>query len=265
MRHRDRSLWSHPSATVPWLDPERLARIDVPFTSTRRFRLLIGAVAVVGSGLVVLLVEVAHPFSGPRPGETPARSPSAEAEPGRALPPAESGPPRLPFDGLLGGTGADPVRATPLEEQTAGYGAVLDFLTRHANGPVNGLVIGPPALPAPPVGMTTLRTSPAKFLGSTVRVQGFLLHSSPIRLDKPRGGIEWVHRTFLVDDGSEECCVIDLIERPKAAPRSLVRATGILVKLSLYDAVRGIVEVPHLMGSEAIGLEEASPSGGESR
>ncbi len=238
-----RSPWRHPCRTVPWMDPERIAGLKLPFTATPRFRFLVGAGVVVGAGLLVFLLRVllgAEPDFGGKPdfgGTTPPAAPIPD------------GAPRIPFDGLLGADGG-------LDDQSDGYLAVVSHLLRE---PQSGAarIVSPVA-----VTMQSLREESAAFRGEMVRVEGLFLHSSPVRLEKKRGEVEWIHRTFLVDQGGKECCVIDLIERPRAAPRETVQTDAVLVRLSRYEAVRGPVEVPHLVG-RGLSRREAASMGAE--
>jgi hypothetical protein len=85
--------------------------------------------------------------------------------------------------------------------------------------------------------------------GQTVKILAMFLQSNPIRVDGAPGGVNFIHRTYLMDLSGNEGYVVDLLEPPgELEARTLVGMDAVFLKLGMYESKRGSVQAPLFVG-----------------
>jgi len=85
--------------------------------------------------------------------------------------------------------------------------------------------------------------------GQSVKVLALFLQSNPIRVDGAPGGVNFIHRTYLMDLSGNEGYVVDLLEPPgELATRTLVGMDAVFLKLGTYESKKGTVQAPLFVG-----------------
>jgi hypothetical protein len=86
--------------------------------------------------------------------------------------------------------------------------------------------------------------------GQTVKVTALFLQSNPIRVDGAPGGVNFIHRTYLMDpQRGDEGFVVDLLEAPgELEPKSVVGIDAVFLKLGTYEGKKGAVLAPLFVG-----------------
>lgn len=204
-----------------------------PFWATRDFRLLVIGVTMGLAVIGVLIFDIAPKFS-----ERPSKA-SKAADPNAFVPkPAVPGAPAaIKFEGML-----DKVKdGTPLDDQDAAYQYLVRSLSRMDAAQV--------AKEAKTVDYQYYSKMPVEMRGETVKITALFLTSNPIRVDAAPGGVNFIHRTYLMDLRGEEGYVVDLLEAPPDLPqRSLVAMDAVFLKLGTYEAKKGQVQAPLFVG-----------------
>ena len=90
---------------------------------------------------------------------------------------------------------------------------------------------------------------PAELRGQTVKVLALFLASNPIRVDGAPGGVNFIHRTYLMDLSGNEGYVVDLLEAPgELEARTLVGMDAVFLKLGTYESKKGSIQAPLFVG-----------------
>jgi len=85
--------------------------------------------------------------------------------------------------------------------------------------------------------------------GQTAKILAMYLQSNPIRVDGAPGGVNFIHRTYLMDLSGNEGYVVDLLEPPgEMESRTLVGMDAVFLKLGMYESKRGSVQAPLFVG-----------------
>jgi hypothetical protein len=204
-----------------------------PFWATRDFRRLIIGV-VMGLAVIGVMVFQIAPKLSERPGKA-----AKAADPNAFVPkPAVPGAPaEMKFEGML-----EKVKdGTPLDDQDAPY----QYLVRSLSRMDAALV----AKEAKSVEYQYYSKMPVEMRGQTAKILALFLTSNPIRVDAAPGGVNFIHRTYLMDLRGEEGYVVDLLEAPPDLPqRSLVSMDAVFLKLGTYEAKKGQVQAPLFVG-----------------
>lgn len=205
-----------------------------PFWATRDFRLLVIGV-VMGLAVISIMVFDIAPKLTERPGKA-----AKAVDPNAFVPkPAVAGAPvEMKFEGML-----DKVKdGTPLDDQDAAYQYLVRSLSRMDAAQI--------AKDAKSVEYQYYSKMPVEMRGQTVKIMGLFLRSNPIRVDAAPGGVNFIHRTYLVSDVSgSEGYVVDLLEPPgDVADRALVKMDGVFMKLGTYEGMKGAVQAPLFVG-----------------
>ena len=218
-------------------------KAKIPMWATREFRWLIIIVVMSLSILAVLIFEIAPMTRAERPPVPGAADPAALL-PGE--PAASPGAKEVRFDGIL-----EKVKdSTPIEDQDQPYRTLVRHLAR----------IRPEALAreARRIDYGTFTRTPSEVRGATTRILALFLESMPLRLDPPEGGVEWLHRTYLMDLSGSEGFVVDLVEPPPAVERrQLVSTDGVFLKIASYEGRKGSVQAPFFLGRSLRLVKEA--------
>jgi hypothetical protein len=207
------------------------ARPAIRFTETRAFRLLLLWGIVGASALLVAAVEV-RPLLSAR---------AARPEPPDPVPEERV---VVPFDGVLDGERD----GAPLVPAGDGYLHVVSALDREA-----GVLLPPPARE---LKAAHLVRRPDAWRGDRVRLTGLFLGSTPIRLERPVTGREWIHRTYFSDPSGDQGFVADLLERPRVRTRGPARVDAVFLRTAEYEGRAGKLIAPLLLAREAIPLVE---------
>lgn len=90
---------------------------------------------------------------------------------------------------------------------------------------------------------------PAELRGQSVKIIALFLQSNPIRVDGAPGGVNFIHRTYLMDLSGNEGYVVDLLEPPgDLESRTVVGMNAVFLKLGTYESKKGLVQAPLLIG-----------------
>lgn len=201
-----------------------------PFWATKEFRrLLLGG--ALGLAVLGVLVFDVGPILTNRP------APAKKAEPNAFVPqPAVAGQP-LKFEGML-----DRAKdGTSIDDQNEPYQYLVRSLSRMDAAQL--------AKDAKPVEYHYYSKMPVEMRGQTVKIMALFLTSNPIRVDAAPGGVNFIHRTYLMDLRGDEGYVVDLLEAPpELESRTLVGIDAVFLKLGTYEAKKGTVQAPLFVG-----------------
>jgi hypothetical protein len=203
-----------------------------PFWATKDFRrLLLGG--VVGLAVLGVLVFDVGPMLNNRP------SKAKKVDPNAFVPqPLAAGQTReLKFEGVL----EKAKDGTSIDDQDEPYQYLVRCLARMDAAQL--------AKDAKPVDYSYYSKMPVEMRGQTVKIMALFLTSNPIRVDAAPGGVNFIHRTYLMDLRGDEGYVVDLLERPPDLnSRSLVGLDAVFLKLGTYEAKKGAVQAPLFLG-----------------
>lgn len=216
-----------------------------PFWATKNFRLLVGAGVM---GLAVMAVMVFQ--IGPALNQKVVKE--KKVDPTAFVPkPAVPGETReIKYEGVL-----DKVKdGTSIDDQEQPYQYVVRALSRMDASLLTK--------DAKTVDYQYYSKMPVEMRGETVKITGLFLQSNPIRVDAAPGGVNFIHRTYLVSDVSGgEGFVVDLLEPPGELPhRQLVTLDAVFFKLGSYEGKKGPVQAPLFLGKGLRTLKERSAS-----
>jgi hypothetical protein len=103
---------------------------------------------------------------------------------------------------------------------------------------------------------------PGELRGQTAKVLAMFLASNPIRVDGAPGGVNFIHRTYLMDLSGDEGYVVDLLEAPgELEPRTLVGLDAVFLKLGTYESKKGLVQAPLFVGKSLRLVKERVSAG----
>jgi len=147
--------------------------------------------------------------------------------------------PEVRYDGVL-----DKARdGTPLGEEDEPYRT----LVRH----IGTAKPDAPKQPWVTVDYPLFARHASELRGETVRITAMVVHTTPLRLDRPEGGVEWIHRTYLVDLSGDEGYVVDSTEPPPLFQRhALWGADAVFLKMATYEGQSGAKTAPFFVARQ---------------
>jgi hypothetical protein len=192
---------------------------------------------VMGLAVIGVLVFQIAPKLSERPGKVAKAADPGAFVPKPAVPGAPGTPTEMKFEGML-----DKVKdGTPLDDQDSSYQYLVRSLSRMDAAQVSR--------DAKTVDYQYYSKMPVEMRGQTVKILALFLTSNPIRVDAAPGGVNFIHRTYLMDLRGDEGYVVDLLEAPADLPqRSLVAMDAVFLKLGTYEAKKGQVQAPLFVG-----------------
>jgi hypothetical protein len=204
-----------------------------PFWATKNFRLLL-IVGIMGLSVMAVMVFQIGPALNQKPVS------QKKADPNAFVPkPAVPGEVReIKYEGVL-----EKVKdGTSIDDQEQPYQYVVRALSR-----MDAALL---AKDAKSVDYQYFSKMPVEMRGETVKITGLFLQSNPIRVDAAPGGVNFIHRTYLVSDVSGgEGFVVDLLEPPGELPyRQVVTLDAVFFKLGSYEGKKGPVQAPLFLG-----------------
>jgi len=205
-----------------------------PQWATKEFRRLL-IVGVMGCAVIAVLVfDIAPKFS-----QKYVAAPK-EADPNAFVPkaPAPGEVREVKYEGVL-----EKVKdGTPIDDQDESYKYLVRALAR-TDAPVL-------AKEAKPVDYQYYSKLPAELRGHAVHIQALFLASNPIRVDGAPGGVNFIHRTYLMDSiRATQGFVVDLQEPPGDLPsKTVVALDAVFLKLGTYEGKLGSVQAPLFLG-----------------
>jgi hypothetical protein len=217
-----------------------------PFWATRNFRLLLLAGVM---GLAVMAVMVFQ--IGPALNQRPTREKKADPNAFVPKPLAEGEARQVKYEGVL-----DQVKdGSSIDDQEQPYQYVVRALSRMDAAQLSK--------ESKNVDYQYYAKMPVEMRGETVKITGLFLQSNPIRVDAAPGGVNFIHRTYLVSDVSGgEGFVVDLLEPPGDLPhRQLVTLDAVFFKLGSYEGKKGPVQAPLFLGKSLRTLKERTADG----
>jgi hypothetical protein len=226
-----------------------------PTWATKEFRRLL-LVGVMGCAVIgVLVVDIAPKFS-----QKPTRAvkaPGPDAYVPQASAPGEIRP--VKYEGVL----AKVKDGTSIDDQDEPYQYLIRALAR-----TEPAVLSKDARSVEYSYFTKLTD---ELRGQSTKILALFLQSNPIRVDGAPGGVNFIHRTYLMDLSGNEGFVVDLLEAPaQLEPRTLVGMDAVFLKLGTYESKKGTVQAPlfigkslhvvkeHLAGTPVSGLSGAA-------
>lgn len=207
---------------------------EPPFWAKKEFRTLL-LVGVMGSAVIAVLVfDIAPRF-------TQKYVPTAKpVDPNAFVPkPAAPGEVReLKYEGML----AKVKDGTPIDEQDEAYKYLVRSLARMDAESL--------AKEAKPVDFPYYSKLPAELRGQSVKIKALFLASNPIRVEGGPGGVNFIHRTYLMDSiRGNEGFVVDLQEAPgDLSSKTVVSMDAVFLKLGTYEGKLGPVQAPLFLG-----------------
>lgn len=222
-----------------------------PTWATREFRRLL-LVGVMGCAVIgVLVFDIAPKFS-----QKPTRAvkaPGPDAYVPQASAPGEVRP--VKYEGVL----AKVKDGTPIDDQEEAYQYLVRALAR-----TEPAVLSKEARSVDYPYFTKLTD---ELRGQSTKILALFLQSNPIRVDAAPGGVNFIHRTYLMDLSGNEGYVVDLLEPPgDLEARTLVGMDAVFLKLGTYESKRGTVQAPLFVGKSLRVVKErlaaASPVSG---
>jgi hypothetical protein len=207
---------------------------EPPFWAKKDFRTLV-IVGIMGCAVIgVLVFDIAPKF-------TNKYVPAAKAvDPNAFVPkPAVPGEVReVKYEGVL----TKVKDGTSIDEQDESYKYLVRALARMDAATLSK--------EAKPVDFAYYSKFPAELRGQTVKIKALFLQSNPIRVDGGPGGVNFIHRTYLMDSiRGNEGFVVDLQESPGELPsKSVVSMEAVFLKLGTYEGKLGPVQAPLFLG-----------------
>jgi hypothetical protein len=131
---------------------------------------------------------------------------------------------------------------TPIDDQDEPYKYLVRALARQDAAAL--------AKDAKPVEYQYYSKLPAELRGHTIKIQALFLASNPIRVEGAPGGVNFIHRTYLMDSiRGNQGFVVDLQEPPGDLPsKTVVALDAVFLKLGTYEGKLGPVQAPLLLG-----------------
>jgi len=203
-----------------------------PFWGTKDFRRLVLGV-VLGLAVVGVLVFDIGPMLSNRPSKV------KKVDPNAFVPqPHVAGQPReVKFEGVL----EKAKDGTSIDDQDEPYQYLVRCMARMDAAQLTR--------DAKSVDYSYYSKMPVEMRGQTVKIMALFLTSNPIRVDAAPGGVNFIHRTYLMDLRGDEGYVVDLLERPPDLDsRSVVGLDAVFLKLGTYEAKKGTVQAPLFLG-----------------
>jgi len=223
-----------------------------PQWATREFRRLL-LVGVMGCAVIgVLVFDIAPKFSQKPVKAVRAPGPDAyiprAAQAPQAAAPGEA--PSMKYEGFLEKT----KDGTSIDDQEESYQYLVRALARMDAAHL--------AKEAKSVDYSYFSKLSTELRGQTVKVLAMFLASNPIRVDGAPGGVNFIHRTYLMDLSGDEGYVVDLLEAPgDLEPRTLVGMDAVFLKLGTYESKRGLVQAPLFVGKSLRVVKERISAG----
>ncbi|HLY75292.1 MAG TPA: hypothetical protein VKU80_14320 [Planctomycetota bacterium] len=218
-----------------------------PLWATREFRRLL-IVGVMGASVIgVLVFDIAPKFSQ-KPVKA-VKAPGPDAYVPRAAGAGEVH--SVKYEGVL-----EKVKdGSSIDDQDESYQYLVRSLSRMDPAQL--------AKDAKAVDYSYYSKLSGELRGQTAKVLAMFLQSNPIRVDGAPGGVNFIHRTYLMDLSGDEGYVVDLLEAPgELEPRTLVGLDAVFLKLGTYESKRGLVQAPLFVGKSLRVVKErisASP------
>src|SRR6185295_819793 len=204
-----------------------------PWWATRDFRILL-IVAVMGIAVIGALVFDIGPALTRRP------SPTVKQDPNAFVPQPTAPGAALKFEGVL----AKAKDGTPMDDQDEPYQYLIRSLSRMDAAQLSK--------DAKTVDYSYYSKMPAELRGETMKIVALFLTSNPIRIDAAPGGVNFIHRTYLMDLRGKEGYVVDLLEPPQDLKlKTLVGMDAVFLKLGTYEGKNGPVQAP-LFGGKSL-------------
>ena len=205
-----------------------------PQWATREFRRLL-LVGVMGCAVIGVLVFDIAPKFGQK--YVPA---AKEVDPNAFVPkpPAPGEVREVKYEGVL-----EKVKdGTPIDDQDESYKYLVRALAR-----TDAAVL---AKQAKPVDYAYYAKLPTELRGHPIKIQALFLQSNPIRVDGAPGGVNFIHRTYLIDSiRGNQGFVVDLQEAPGDLPsKTVVALDAVFLKLGTYEGKLGPVQAPLFLG-----------------
>jgi len=207
---------------------------EPPFWAKKDFRTLV-IVGIMGCAVIgVLVFDIAPKFSQKY-------VPAAKAADPHAFVPKPAAPGEvreMKYEGVL----AKVKDGTPIDDQDESYKYLVRALARMDAAGMSK--------EAKPVEFGYYSKLPAELRGQTVKIKALFLQSNPIRVDGAPGGVNFIHRTYLMDSiRGNEGFVVDLQEAPGDLPsKSVVSMDAVFLKLGTYEGKLGPVQAPLFLG-----------------
>jgi len=217
-----------------------------PQWATREFRRLL-IVGVMGCAVIgVLVFDIAPKFSQ-KPVKA-VRAPGPDAYVPQAAVPGETR--SMKYEGFL----EKAKDGTSIDDQEESYQYLVRALARMDAAHL--------AKEAKSVDYSYFSKLSPELRGQTVKILAMFLASNPIRVDGAPGGVNFIHRTYLMDLSGDEGYVVDLLEAPgELEPRTLVGMDGVFLKLGTYESKKGLVQVPLFVGKSLHVVKERISAG----
>lgn len=204
-----------------------------PTWATPEFRRLLVIGAMGCAVIAVLVFDIAPRFSQKPVRAAKVQGPDAyvplTAAPGEARP--------MKYEGML-----DKVKdGTSIDDQDQAYQYLVRSLSRMEASSLSK--------EAKSVDYSYYSKLTSELRGQTVKVLALFLQSNPIRIDGAPGGVNFIHRTYLMDLSGNEGYVVDLLEPPgELETRTLVGMDAVFLKLGMYESKKGSVQAPLFVG-----------------
>jgi hypothetical protein len=200
-----------------------------PTWATREFRRLL-IVGVMGCAVIgVLVFDIAPKFSQ-KPVKA-VKAPGPDAYIPHAATPGETA--SLKYEGVL----ENVKDGSSIDDQEEPYKYLVRSLARMDAAHLSK--------EAKSVDYSYFSKLTGELRGQTVKILAMFLQSNPIRVDGAPGGVNFIHRTYLMDLSGDEGYVVDLLEAPgDLEPRTLVGLDAVFLKLGTYESKRGSPRVP---------------------
>ncbi|MBV8879321.1 MAG: hypothetical protein JO332_05130 [Planctomycetaceae bacterium] len=217
-----------------------------PQWATREFRRLL-LVGIMGCAVIgVLVFDIAPKFSEKPVKAVKAQGPDAYVP--QAAAPGEVRP--VKYEGVL-----EKVKdGTSIDDQDESYQYLVRALSRMEPAHL--------AKEAKSVDYPYYSKLSGELRGQTAKVLALFLQSNPIRIDGAPGGVNFIHRTYLMDLSGTEGYVVDLLEAPgDLEPRTLVGMDAVFLKLGTYESKRGSVQAPLFVGKSLRVVKERMAAG----
>jgi hypothetical protein len=91
----------------------------------------------------------------------------------------------------------------------------------------------------------------AELRGRPVEVIALMAYTTPLRVPRPGTGLEFIHRSILVDMTGEHGYIVDTLEPlPPVDRRQLVKVPAMFLKMASFESEGGTRTVPLLIGRE---------------
>jgi len=216
------------------------ANFTPPFWATRNFRFLLGAGVMCLAVMGVMVFQVG-------PALNHKATAVKQVAPNAFVPkPAAPGEPQMvKYEGVLNNV----QDGTSIDDQEQPYQYLVRALSRMDAAQL--------AKDAKNVDYQYYSKMPVEMRGETVAIKALFRQPTAIRVDAAPGGVNFIHRTYLMDLRGDEGYVIDLLEPPGELPlKAVVGLNAVFFKLGTYEAKKGTVQAPLFVGKSLKVLKE---------